>query len=689
MTASPLGSWLFVDASPFFGGHEVMLLRWIDELQAQAQVRPRVLARASSRLLDQAPQATRCEPFPAEGGLRAELQWLRRSVRALEPECVVVASGALGAHVPHVMMLRAMGLRVLLYVPLLGAFASMGYRLGAWKDRFVRWFYAKVPSGWVAITEAQADEFRAWARPSGPVFVLPNTIAPELEQAARMPVRARGPQEPLRALVLGRLDAHQKGLDLLLDHLAQSDPARYGGLHFSLVGDGPYHGDIEATVRTHPALAQHVQLQPWMSAHAALADCDVLLLCSRYEGVPLVMLEAMALGVPVVCSDLPGTQPYVPAGCRFAVGDIAAALAALQTLRPVERRRQLADAGRAGFEAQASGRAFSAHVQQLTRSVRARFNIPGAAAAMSEAPGIAGFQATRELSMLVTVYIPTKNRLALLQRAVASVLAQTHQDLEVIVADDGSTDGTLAWLEQLSTQDGRIRFFHHAQSLGAPAARNKAIRSARGEWVTGLDDDDSFMPERLALFLEHAARLDASGQRYSGLYATEVIESEKRSYTLDKPAVTEFGDLFRYNTIGNQIFARRQAYLDAGLFDESMPAWQDLDLFLRMVHKCGPAHLVPQATYRLADDDRSDRISKKKKPKLIDAYARICAKWPDAPATDKQRLYLQLLAPFYGFPLEWADVRRYFGQGVSLSAAVALFKNVVKRAQRHGRAAAA
>ncbi len=282
--------------------------------------------------------------------------------------------------------------------------------------------------------------------------------------------------------------------------------------------------------------------------------------------------------------------------------------------------------------------------------------------------------------MLVSVYIPTKNRLELLQRAVASVLAQTHQELEVIVGDDGSTDGTVPWLEGLCAQDDRVRFFHHDQSLGAPAARNKAIRSTQGEWVTGLDDDDRFLPERLAQFVEHAVRLDAAGVRYSGLYSTELIESERHSYVLQKPHASTFQSLFHHNSIGNQIFARRAAYLEAGLFDESMPAWQDLDLFLRMVHTCGPAHLVPMVSYVLADDDRSDRISKKKKPKLLDAYARIAAKWPQVPAKDKQRLYLQLLAPFYGFPLEWDDVRRYFGQGVSLAAGARLVKLAARRA---------
>ncbi|KQP21186.1 glycosyltransferase [Pseudorhodoferax sp. Leaf265] len=378
------GTWLFVDASPFFGGHEVMLLRWIEELAQTDDVQPKLLARAGSRLLSQAPESTRSQPFPhAAGGvgLIGELRWLRRRVAALQPECVVVASGAMGAHIPHVLLLRALGVRVLLYVPMLGTFASMGYRQGIWKDRFVRWFYAKVPRGWVAITEGQAREFQHWARPTGRIFVLPNTISAELEHAPRVAMRGPAAGRPLRVLVLGRLDAHQKGLDMLLGHLMQADPARFAGLHFSLVGDGPYQPDIESALAARPELARHVTLRPWMSAQTALAESDVLLLCSRYEGVPLVMLEAMALGVPVVCPDLPGTQPYVPASCRFAIGDMAAALTLLIALRPAERRAALADAGRTAFELTASGQAFRGHVRRLVHAVREHFHIVGQGAA--------------------------------------------------------------------------------------------------------------------------------------------------------------------------------------------------------------------------------------------------------------------------------------------------------------------
>ncbi|HVR49473.1 MAG TPA: hypothetical protein VMS38_07015, partial [Pseudorhodoferax sp.] len=103
MTQRSATTWLFVDAVPDFGGHEVMLLRWLQALQAPGMpIRPALLARAEGRLQQQAPAGLACPPLPARAPLWRELVALVRQVRALRPECVVVASGALGAHVPHV-----------------------------------------------------------------------------------------------------------------------------------------------------------------------------------------------------------------------------------------------------------------------------------------------------------------------------------------------------------------------------------------------------------------------------------------------------------------------------------------------------------------------------------------------------------------------------------------------------------
>ena len=372
-------TWLFVDAIPHFGGHEVMLLRWLEELVHQGSVAPRLLAREGGRLLELAPASTPTEPFPPEharGPLRAlrnawlEARALWRALKHERPEWVVFASGALGYQMLMVVLARVRGARVLVYVPLLDTFEAMGYRAGRLKDRFVRWIYGRVPQGWVAISAEQAAHFRAWARPAGRVFVLPNTVARAVETAPRFAPADVPPEGRLRVLVLGRLDAAQKGLDLLLDQLEAAPPEVQDGLRVCLTGEGPFRDAIEARLRANPALARCLVLGAWAPGPQAMADSDVLLLTSRFEGVPLVMLEAMALGLPVVASDLPGIRAHVAPDCLFAVGDIAHALAILQRLRDRCVRERLAAEGRARYEAGASSHAFARATATLVQQVR-------------------------------------------------------------------------------------------------------------------------------------------------------------------------------------------------------------------------------------------------------------------------------------------------------------------------------
>lgn len=373
------GRWLFVDAIPHFGGHEVMLLRWLEALVDEPGVTPRLLARAGGRLFELAPPSTRTAPFPVEirtgrwrgwRNLRQELRALDQTLRHERPELVVCASGALGYQIPLVMLARWRGARVLLYSPMLGTFQSMGYRLGRAKDLFVRWVYSRVPSGWVAITTAQAEDFRRWARPRGPLFVLPNTVARSVEDAPRLVPRPLGMNERLRVLVLGRLDAAQKGLDLLLDHLEITTPEVRDRLHVCITGEGPYGPVLKARLAASPALARCISMSGWLPTQQVMAGHDVLLLPSRFEGVPLVMLEAMALGLPVVASDLPGTRAYLPAECLFAVGDLGRATAILLALRDAQQRQRLATSGRRVFEAQASSAAFRHAVATLVSQLR-------------------------------------------------------------------------------------------------------------------------------------------------------------------------------------------------------------------------------------------------------------------------------------------------------------------------------
>src|SRR6056297_1399486 len=95
----------------------------------------------------------------------------------------------------------------------------------------------------------------------------------------------------------------------------------------------------------------------------------------------------------------------------------------------------------------------------------------------------------------VSVIVPTYNRADSLPRTIDSVLAQTHDDLELVVVDDASTDDTETVVERY--EDDRVTYLEHATNRGGSAARNTGIRASDGDYVAFLDSDDEWHPEKL------------------------------------------------------------------------------------------------------------------------------------------------------------------------------------------------
>lgn len=199
---------------------------------------------------------------------------------------------------------------------------------------------------------------------------------------------------------------------------------------------------------------------------------------------------------------------------------------------------------------------------------------------------------------LVTVYIPTYNRVDLLERAVDSVRNQTYQNLEIIIVDDCSTDSTHDYLEAISKSDSRIRYFLKEKNSGACISRNIAIENARGEFITGLDDDDYFFNNRIEYFVkEYLLQED----EVIALYTPTVSHSLKQnfSYTLKhllSVKKVSQRDLLFANYVGNQIFTKKEVLIQAGLFDPEFRAWQDFDLWYR-VAKIGKIKRLMKPTY--------------------------------------------------------------------------------------------
>lgn len=282
--------------------------------------------------------------------------------------------------------------------------------------------------------------------------------------------------------------------------------------------------------------------------------------------------------------------------------------------------------------------------------------------------------------MLVSVYIPTKDRVTSLASAVESILNQTYENIEVIVVNDGSTDGTEEYLADLCVRDSRVRAINNSNPCGAPAARNCAIKEARGYFVTGLDDDDYFLPERIAAFVAYWELLQKNGVQPSCLYSQDlIIESEGKTRKTKKPGYVEYEDLFAHNCLGNQIFSTRGNLIEAGLFDEALLAWQDLEFFMRVLKRFGPAHLLDMATQVFDDSPRPDRISQKSRTKIDRAFNQVVAKHAPTHGRARQQLFLQIFSPYYGFRPRISDWVALMRDGIWLAGILKMARASVRK----------
>ncbi|CAB0151186.1 GalNAc(5)-diNAcBac-PP-undecaprenol beta-1,3-glucosyltransferase [Pseudidiomarina piscicola] len=221
--------------------------------------------------------------------------------------------------------------------------------------------------------------------------------------------------------------------------------------------------------------------------------------------------------------------------------------------------------------------------------------------------------------MLISVYMPTHNRGPLLCRAIDSVLAQTHDDLELLIVDDGSSDGTWDVLQNYMAKDDRVRAFRNETPKGACAARNRAIKAARGKFVTGLDDDDTFLPERLALLLKHY------DSQYAFICSGYFWVTQKRSKpTMCVDKVITLDSQLDANHATNQVFVERSRMLDIGGFDEELVALQDYDCFTRLIKAYGPAFRLGQPLQNIFVEHGGPRISSQRKSRL--GFARFMQK---------------------------------------------------------------
>ncbi len=183
---------------------------------------------------------------------------------------------------------------------------------------------------------------------------------------------------------------------------------------------------------------------------------------------------------------------------------------------------------------------------------------------------------------MVSVVIPTHNRVDLLPRAIESVLNQTYKDIELIVVSDGSTDGTDELMAKYAN-DSRIKYINYKPAQGGNYARNTGIKAAKGEYIAFLDDDDEWFPNKLEEQLEVIESHDNIGLVYTGthvIYADEGVEYPSIPHASGDLSVK----ILWANCVGSTttVMVRKSVLDKVGIFDEKLPALQDYDLWIRI-----------------------------------------------------------------------------------------------------------
>ena len=212
---------------------------------------------------------------------------------------------------------------------------------------------------------------------------------------------------------------------------------------------------------------------------------------------------------------------------------------------------------------------------------------------------------------MVSAIITTHNRKELLKRAIESVLSQTFKDMECIVVDDASTDGTRELCKSYPIQ---YIYIPKEESKGGNYARNLGIKASSGNYCAFLDDDDYWFPEKIekqvALIEEKQCELVYCGRKSEYIYPNSTI------YKDILPDSRLCGDMHKLILLHiccttSTILVLRKALIDVNFFDESLKFWQEYELTIRLAQR-QPFYFVNEAlcVYRVNIND-TNRLTNK------------------------------------------------------------------------------
>ena len=226
---------------------------------------------------------------------------------------------------------------------------------------------------------------------------------------------------------------------------------------------------------------------------------------------------------------------------------------------------------------------------------------------------------------MVSAIVTTYNRPTLARRAIASVLNQTYVPLEIVVVEDGSESGLADWIEKLAVEN--IRYVRHDKNRGLAAARNTGLEMANGAYVAYIDDDDEWLPSKLA---RQVACLQEAINTPDVIYCgAEVVSPDGQVINRLMPRlrgnIRKSIKLKSLHTIPSSCLFQREALAKIGGHDDGMFSHIDHDIWLTMARENYSAAYVDECLVRVYQH-RNKRMTSDEQSR-IQATDIFCQKW--------------------------------------------------------------
>ena len=227
--------------------------------------------------------------------------------------------------------------------------------------------------------------------------------------------------------------------------------------------------------------------------------------------------------------------------------------------------------------------------------------------------------------MKISIVIPTCSRIDFLEKALKSINSQTYRDYEVIIVNDNPADKSR--VDELASTFEKTTVIHHAATLGGNAARNSGILNSAGEIITFLDDDDIWLPEKLARHAQAHIQQPNTGLVFSDclyVYNNPMIADRVASSYLPVDVVNAMQRARFCPATTSIVSVKRECVEKCGLFDENLVSFQDWDYWFRLAHHFEFSHLPEILVHYTQHLQTRTSINEDKRKKGME---QICSKW--------------------------------------------------------------